>query len=120
MRRSSTATWAGVSSTGMDGMFSRREGERRPSKLLGDGVIGLDVSVLQRVEDGAEGGDQLVARDIALAKLNAQAEGLVFGLKIEDKGLRAGPGGLLFAAGSASFVAGETAFDDAVHGFGHF
>jgi hypothetical protein len=68
----------------------------------------------------AEGGGQLFFGYLAFAELEAEVEGVVFGLVVEDEGLGAGRWLGFFLAGAAGFVAGEAAADDALDHFVHF
>src|SRR5580704_17571220 len=64
--------------------------------------------------------DQLRTRDVALAELDAQPEGLVVRAVVEDEWLRARTGVLLFLALAAGFVARQSGLRDAVDRFLHF
>src|ERR1700722_14773546 len=111
----------------------------RASQTLSDGRIGFAVRLFvlfvplvllilvfllillfKRSQDAAERRDQLVPRDAALAKLNAQAKGFAFRLKIEDERLRARAGHGFFAPFPASLIARQSALQDALQRFSHF
>ena len=64
-------------------------------------------------------GNQLLARDMALAELDAHAEGIVLRLKIEDERLGPRSASGLLTAFAASFVPREPALADALHGLQH-
>src|SRR5260370_12842347 len=98
-----------------------REGSLRGCPGLCDGRVARGAGSLacERREYGAQRVDQLLARDVALAELDAQAEGFVFRLKIKDERLRPGSRDFFVAALAARLVAGESALNDAHQRFGH-
>src|ERR1700722_15326894 len=59
-------------------------------------VIGRSLILLEPRQKAAQRINQLVAGDIALAKLEAQPEGLILRAIVEDEGLRARAGIFLF------------------------
>src|SRR5438445_5838346 len=66
---------------------------------LGDGRVagGAGSLPFEGLQDRAQRVNQFLARDVALAELDPQAEGLVIGLKIKDEWLRPGSRALLVA-----------------------
>src|SRR3990170_6139976 len=91
------------------------------ASVSGDGRIvhGGRTITFELGQDAAQGADQFLARDVAFAELHAEAERFVLRLEIEDVGLRARAGGLLFPALLAGLVAGQSAAGDALQRFGH-
>ncbi len=75
--------------------------------------------LLQRFDQVAQRLDQLRAGDVALAELDAQLEGFVVGMVVEDERLRARAGARFFLALAAGFVASQSGLRDAVDRFLH-
>src|ERR1700730_5969645 len=73
----------------------------------------------QLSEDLAQRGDQLIARNVALLKLNAEPKGLVLRFELKNERLRALRSGLLLAAFAPRFIARQPALHDAVEHLDH-
>src|SRR2546428_11588669 len=85
-----------------------------PSRLR-HGGIRVRLGVFEGRQDRMQRGNQLLARDMALAELDAHAEGIVLRLKIEDERLGARCASGLLTAFAASLVPREPAPADARH-----
>src|SRR2546426_853284 len=93
--------------------------DRQGPSRLRHGGIRVRLGVFEGGQDGMQRGNQLLARDMALAELDAHAEGIVLRLKIEDERLGPRSGSGLLTAFAASFVPREPALADALHGLQH-
>src|SRR6266849_4816446 len=98
-----------------DGSLSMADG-----LFLRHGRIGARLAVFERRQNGAQRRDQLVTGDVTFAELDSQAESLALRLEVKNERLGPRAGGFFFAALAASFIAGQAALSDAVHGLNHF
>src|SRR2546425_10414608 len=82
--------------------FSSPCDRQGPSRLR-HGGIRVRLGVFEGGQDGMQRGNQLLARDMALAELDAHAEGIVLRLGIEDERLGPRSGSGFLTAVGASF-----------------
>src|SRR5207245_4893581 len=85
--------------------------ERPPIKLRRS-RLGLRGGALELGQDFAKGGNQLVARNMALPKLNPEFESFVLWFELKNERLRTLRTCLLLAAFTARFIARQPALHD--------
>src|SRR6516225_3028039 len=93
-----------------------RSGRGRVS-VIARGI--LRTGIFQLRQYLAQGHDQFVARNMALLELNPELERFVLRLEMENKGLRPLRTRLIFPAFTASFIARQSALQDALKHLQH-